>query len=135
MTNFKAYKEASLQADHTLVVTRYLRSYHDPPSPGTRELRPLVRLGTGHFSTIPQLVLQSPLHVGEKKWAQVWAGIITSKDLPDVPPAPVVIKLVPESFFGFALLLLKPSGVNYLTMSNGSPVHGWRLMKNTHLVV
>ena len=98
-----AYKRASfdspLQSNHALIVTNYIRSYHDPPSPGTRELPPLIQQGTGHFFTMPQLVLKTPLQVGKKKWSQVWTGIMTSKDLPHVPPAPVAIKLFQESFF------------------------------------
>ena len=98
-----AYKEAffdsPLKSNHALVVTNYIRSYHDPPSQGTRELPALIQQGTGHFFTMPQLVLKTPLQVGEEKWSQVWTGIMTSKDLPHVPPAPVVIKLFQESLF------------------------------------
>ena len=98
-----AHKKASfdtpLQSNHALVVTNYIRSYHDSPSPGTRELPSLIQQGTGHFFTMPRLVLKTPLQVGNKKWSQVWTGIMTSKDLPHVPPAPVVIKLFQESLF------------------------------------
>ena len=96
-----AYKGASfdspLQSNQALVVTNYIRSYHDLPSPGTRELPPLIQQGTGHFFTMPQLVLKTPLQVGNKRYSQVWTGIMTSKDLPHVPPAPVAIKLFQES--------------------------------------
>ncbi|KAF8511593.1 hypothetical protein JB92DRAFT_2933600 [Gautieria morchelliformis] len=97
-----AYKHASSEAPllpgQVLAVTNYMVSYHDPPSPGTRELPLLIRKGTAHFMTIPQLVLQAPIHVGYGKWSQVWKGIMTSKDFPDVPPVPVVVKLFQESY-------------------------------------
>jgi hypothetical protein len=99
----QAYKNDSLKAplqhSHVLVVTNYMRSYHDPPSPGTRELPPLIQKGTGHITTMPQLLLENPIHVGEKMWSQVWKGTMASVDLPDVPPASVVIKLFQESHF------------------------------------
>jgi hypothetical protein len=99
----RAYKYASLKAPihpgHVLVVTSYMRSYHDPPSPGTRELPPLIRKGTGHVMTMPRLLLETPIRVGEELWSQVWRGTMTSADLPDVPPVPVVIKLFQESHF------------------------------------
>ena len=45
-----AYKRASfyspLQSNYALVVTNYIRSYHDQPSPGTRELPSLIQQGT-----------------------------------------------------------------------------------------
>ncbi|KAF8504258.1 hypothetical protein JB92DRAFT_2967758 [Gautieria morchelliformis] len=99
----RAYKYASfkapLQPGHVLVVTSYMRSYHDPPSSGTRELPPLIQKGTGHAMTMPQLLLETPIRVGEELWSQVWKGTMTSGDLPDVPSAPVVIKLFQESHF------------------------------------
>ena len=97
------YKSASfyypLQPNQALIVTNYMRSYHDPPLSGARELPPLIRQGTSHIFTMPQITLNTPLQVGRKKWSQVWTGIMTSQDVPDVPPAPVVIKLFQESFF------------------------------------
>ncbi|KAF8504255.1 hypothetical protein JB92DRAFT_2967740, partial [Gautieria morchelliformis] len=99
----RAYKYASLKAPlqpgHVLVVTNYMRSYHDPPSPRTRELPPLIRKGTGHVMTMPELLLETPIRVGEELWSQVWKGTMTSGDLPDMPPAPVAVKLFQESFF------------------------------------
>jgi hypothetical protein len=47
---------------------------------------------------MPLLVLQAPIHVGDRKWSQVWRGTLTSQDLPDVPPAPAVIKLFQASY-------------------------------------
>ncbi|KAF8511606.1 hypothetical protein JB92DRAFT_2933731 [Gautieria morchelliformis] len=99
------YKHASSKAPllpgQVLAMTNYMVSYHDPPSPGTRELPLLIQKGTAHFMTIPQLVLQAPIHVGDGKWSQVWKGIMTSKDFPDVPPASVVVKLFQESYLSF----------------------------------
>ncbi|KAF8506443.1 hypothetical protein JB92DRAFT_2962039, partial [Gautieria morchelliformis] len=98
LTYKRASSKAPLLPGQVLAVTNYMVSYHDPPSPGTRELPLLIRKGTAHFMTIPQLVLQTPIHVGDGKWSQVWKGIMTSKDFPDVPPAPVVVKLFQESY-------------------------------------
>jgi hypothetical protein len=91
--------EAPLQSGHVPVVTNYMRSYHNPPLSGTRELPPLIRKGTGHVMTMPQLVLETPIRVGDELWSQVWKGTMTSVDLPDMPPALVVIKLFQESHF------------------------------------
>ncbi|KAF8530740.1 hypothetical protein JB92DRAFT_458019 [Gautieria morchelliformis] len=100
-----AYKEAAIKAplhpDHVLTVTNYMGSYHGHPSSGTRELPPLIRQCTGYTITVPLLVLQAPIQVGDGKWSQVWRGTMASQDLPDVPPVPVVIKLFQESYLGF----------------------------------
>jgi hypothetical protein len=53
----------------------------------------------GHVMTIPQLLLETPIRVGDELLSQVWKGTMTSVDLPDMPPAPVVIKLFEESHF------------------------------------
>jgi serine/threonine protein kinase len=102
-----AYKEASfevpLHPGHTLSVTNYIRSYHGHPSSGTRELPPLIRQWTGHTATMPLLVLQAPIQVGDCKWSQVWKGTMTSQDLPNLPPAPVIIKLFQESYLSYGL--------------------------------
>jgi hypothetical protein len=96
-----AYKEASTKAPlhpgHVLPVTNYMSSYHGHPSSGTREPPPLIRQCTGYTVSMPLLVVQAPIQVGDCKWSQVWRGIMTSQDLPDLPPAPVVIKLFQES--------------------------------------
>jgi hypothetical protein len=113
----RAYKYASLgaplQPGHVLVVTNYMRSYHDPLSPGTRELPPLIRESTGHVMTMPQILLETPIRVGEELWSQVWRGTMTSADLPDVPPAPVVIKLFQESHFEDIMPIIKDFWGNF----------------------
>jgi hypothetical protein len=60
---------------YTLAVTNYMRSYHSHLSSGTRDLPLLVRQCTGYTVTMPLLVLQSPIQVGDRKWSQVWKGI------------------------------------------------------------
>ncbi|KAF8510309.1 hypothetical protein JB92DRAFT_2940891, partial [Gautieria morchelliformis] len=99
---FHTYREASFEAPlhpgHVLAVTNYMRSYHGHPSSGTRELPPLIRQSTGHTVIMPILVLEAPIQVGNGKWSQVWRGIMTSQEFPDVAPVPVVIKLFQESY-------------------------------------
>ncbi|KAF8530718.1 hypothetical protein JB92DRAFT_2857508, partial [Gautieria morchelliformis] len=99
---FHTYREASFEAPlypgHVLAVTNYMRSYHGHPSSGTRELPPLIRQSTGYTVIMPTLVLQAPIQVGNGKWSQVWRGIMTSQEFPDVPPVPVVIKLFQENY-------------------------------------
>jgi hypothetical protein len=124
------YKEASIEAplhpDLTLSVTNYMRSYHDHPSPRTRELPPLIRQWTGYTATMPLLVLQAPIQVGDRKWSQVWRGIMTSQDLPDAPPAPVIIKLFQESY-----LKALPSIADFWrTVDNADWLPGARLAAN-----
>ncbi|KAF8497702.1 hypothetical protein JB92DRAFT_3146626 [Gautieria morchelliformis] len=48
---------------------------------------------------MPELLLETPIRVGEELCSQVWKGTMTSGDLPDMPPAPVAVKLFQESFF------------------------------------
>ncbi|KAF8530723.1 hypothetical protein JB92DRAFT_2857546 [Gautieria morchelliformis] len=50
---------------------------------------------------MPLLVLQARIQGGDAKWSQVWRGVMTSQDFPDVPPVPVVMKLFQESYLGF----------------------------------
>ncbi|KAF8530742.1 hypothetical protein JB92DRAFT_2857718 [Gautieria morchelliformis] len=100
-----AYKKASIIAPlhpgHVLTVTNYMGSYHGNPSSGTRELPPLIRQCTGYNVTMPLLVLQAPIQGGDAKWSQVWRGVMTSQDFPDLSPVPVIIKLFQESYLGF----------------------------------
>ncbi|KAF8484077.1 hypothetical protein JB92DRAFT_3031708 [Gautieria morchelliformis] len=49
---------------------------------------------------MPLLVLQAPIQGGDGKWSQVWRGVMTSQDFPDVSPVPVIIKLFQESYLG-----------------------------------
>ncbi|KAF8530734.1 hypothetical protein JB92DRAFT_3106183 [Gautieria morchelliformis] len=105
----RAYKEASFEAPlrpgHVLTVTNYMGSYHGDPFPGTRELPPLIRQCTGYNVTMPLLVLKAPIQDRDIKWSQVWRGVMTSQDFPDVPPVPVVIKLFQESYLGFVPII------------------------------
>jgi hypothetical protein len=91
------YKKASFEAPHRLDHVLTVTNYHEVLS-WARELPPLIRQWTEHTVTMPLLVFQAPIQVGDRKWSQVWRGIMTSQDLPDVPPAQVVIKLFQESY-------------------------------------
>jgi hypothetical protein len=88
--------EALLQPNEALAVTNHMRSYCGHPSPGTRELPPLIRQWTGLAFTMSLLVLQARIQ-RDRKWSHVWRGTMTSQHLSDLPPAPVVIKLFQKS--------------------------------------
>jgi hypothetical protein len=64
--------------------------------------RPAPSLVHHHAFTRPgaiKIALTQPLQVGWGKWAQVWKGEMTLASAPDVPPAPVCIKIFQESLY------------------------------------
>ncbi|KAF8511596.1 hypothetical protein JB92DRAFT_3144022 [Gautieria morchelliformis] len=101
-------------------------SYRDPPLPGTREPPLLIQK---NFMTIPQLVLQASIHIGEGKWTQVWKGIMTSKDFLDTPAAPVVVKLFQESWTPYRRFWGDFDNADWF------PGAEWPLMKLGHMIV
>ena len=98
-----AYKRALyntfLNSNDVFVVTNYMAFYHNEPSPRSCELSPLIHQVPTYCA--PKFVLKSPMQDGEGMLSQVWRGIMTSEDCPDLPPTPVVIKLYQESLFKY----------------------------------
>ncbi|KAF8530721.1 hypothetical protein JB92DRAFT_456204 [Gautieria morchelliformis] len=58
-------------------------------------------MGSYHSNPSSGTLLQARIQGGDVKWSQVWKGVMTSQDFPDVPPVSVVMKLFQESYLGF----------------------------------